>query len=91
VLNATGKLGTEFASATKRCEWRNFLRGVGFVINQVTVSDLVVVVMDAALEASHDKTLASEITSRVLVDILEKLSPGTALEFIDAFKDRVLH
>jgi hypothetical protein len=68
-----------------------FFEGVGFVTNQVTVSDLVVVVMDAALAATQDETVASEITSRVLVNILEKMAPGTAQECIDAFKDRVLH
>ncbi len=65
--------------------------GGGFVTHQVTVRDLIVVVMDAALAATRDETVASEITSRVLVDILQKVSPGTAQEFVDAFNDRVLH
>jgi len=68
-----------------------FLDGVGFAMNQIVVSDLVEAVMDAALEATQDETLALEITSRMLVNILEKVSPGTALELIDTFKDRVLH
>lgn len=63
----------------------------GLVMNQATISDLIVAVMDAALAVTQDEELAAEITSRALVNILEKVSPGMARNLVEAFSDHTLH
>lgn len=59
----------------------------GSAMNQTTVSDLIVAVMDAALEATRDEKLAADIASRTLVNILPRVSPRLARSLVEAFSD----
>jgi hypothetical protein len=63
----------------------------GFEMNQLTISDLLVAVMDAALEITRDEDLAYEIASHVLVNVLEALSPATDRDMFAAYGGPTLH
>ena len=63
----------------------------GFVANQATIGDLIVAVMDAAMETVKDEAVAAEIASRALVKILETVSPGVRRDIVVALGDHELH
>ena len=65
--------------------------GADIVVNQMTIGDVIVAVMDAAMASVHDEELSAEIASRVVVNILEKASPGGAKAILAAFGDQQLH
>lgn len=65
--------------------------GDGFEMNQLTIGDLIVAVMDAALEVTRDESMAYEIASHVLMNILDLVSPGTARDILAAYGGPTLH
>ena len=65
--------------------------GDGFELNQLTIGDLIVAVMDAALEVAGDESMAYEIASHVLMDILDVVSPGIARDMLAAYGGPALH
>jgi hypothetical protein len=65
--------------------------GDGFAMNQLTIGDLIVAVMDAALEVTRDESMAYEIASHVLMDILDVVSPGIARDMLAAYGGSTLH
>jgi len=65
--------------------------GDGFELNQLTIGDLIVAVMDAALEVTRDESMAYEIASHVLIDILDVVSPGIARDMVAAYGGSTLH
>jgi hypothetical protein len=65
--------------------------GDGFELNQLTIGDLIVAVMDAALEVTRDESMAYEIASHVLMDILDVVSPGIARDMLAAYGGSTLH
>jgi len=67
------------------------INGPEFVVNQTTIGDLIVTVMDAAMATVDDEEIAAEIASHVVVSILEKASPGIAQEILLALGDHELH
>lgn len=67
------------------------ISGAGFVMHQATIGDLIVAVMDAAMETVKDEAIASEIASRALVKILATVSPGVARDIVVALGDHELH
>lgn len=62
-----------------------------FEVNQTTIGDLIVAVMDAAMAAGQDEEIAAEIASRVVVNLLEKASPQAAQHLIAAFDAEQFH
>jgi len=64
------------------------ISGAGFGRNQITIGDLIVAVMDAALATVQDEDMASEIASRVLVNVLETVSPNAAQEILAVFGEK---
>jgi hypothetical protein len=52
---------------------------------------LIVAVMDAALEVTRDESMAYEIASHVLMNILDLVSPGTARDILAAYGGPTLH
>ncbi len=65
--------------------------GDGFELNQLTIGDLIVAVMDAALEVTRDESMAYEIASHVLMDILDVVTPGIARDMLAAYGGSTLH
>lgn len=65
--------------------------GDGFEMNQLTIGDLIVAVMDAALEVTRDESMAYEIASHVLMNILDLVSPGTARDILATCGGPTLH
>lgn len=65
--------------------------GDGFELHQLTIGDLIVAVMDAALEVTRDESMAYEIASHVLMNILDLVSPGTARDMLAAYGSSTLH
>ncbi len=65
--------------------------GDGFEMNQLTIGDLIVAVMDAALEVTRDESMAYEIASHVLMDILDAVSPAIARDMLAACGGPTLH
>ena len=65
--------------------------GDGFELHQLTIGDLIVAVMDAALEVTRDESMAYEIASHVLMDILDVVSPGIARDMLAAYGGSTLH
>ncbi|MBI2179936.1 MAG: hypothetical protein HYU31_03855 [Deltaproteobacteria bacterium] len=65
--------------------------GDGFELHQLTIGDLIVAVMDAALEVTRDESMAYEIASHVLMDILDLVSPGIARDMLAAYGSSTLH
>jgi hypothetical protein len=65
--------------------------GDGFAMNQLTIGDLIVAVMDAALEVARDESMAYEIASHVLMNILDLVSPGIARDMLAAYGGPTLH
>ena len=65
--------------------------GDGFELHQLTIGDLIVAVMDAALEVTRDESMAYEIASHVLMDILDVVSPGIARDMLAAYGGPTLH
>jgi hypothetical protein len=65
--------------------------GDGFEMNQLTIGDLIVAVMDAALEVTRDESMAYEIASHVLMNILDLVSPGIAQDILATCGGPTLH
>ena len=65
--------------------------GDGFEMNQLTIGDLMVAVVDAALEVTRDESMAYEIASHVLMSILDLVSPGIARDVLAAYGGPTLH
>ncbi len=65
--------------------------GDGFELHQLTIGDLIVAVMDAALEVTRDESMAYEIASHVLMDILDVVTPGIARDMLAAYGGSTLH
>ncbi|MBI2228669.1 MAG: hypothetical protein HYU46_06150 [Deltaproteobacteria bacterium] len=65
--------------------------GDGFELHQLTIGDLIVAVMDAALEVTRDESMAYEIASHVLMDILDVVSPAIARDMLAAYGSSTLH
>ena len=65
--------------------------GDGFEMNQLTIGDLMVAVVDAALEVTRDESMAYEIASHFLMDILDVVSPGIARDMLAAYGGSTLH
>ena len=65
--------------------------GDGFELHQLTIGDLIVAVMDAALEVTRDESMAYEIASHVLMDILDVVSPAIARDMLAAYGGSTLH
>lgn len=60
-------------------------------MSQITLNDVVLTVMKAALAATQDERIAAQIASQVFVEILEQTDPQAARELVDVFGNRVLH
>lgn len=59
--------------------------------HQLTLNDVVLIVMKAALAATEAERVAAQIASQVFVEILEHTDPQAARELVDIFSDHVLH
>ena len=65
--------------------------GDGFEMNQLTIGDLIVAVTDAALEVTRDESMAYEIASQVLINILDLVSPDIARDILAVYGGPTLH
>ena len=65
--------------------------GDGFEMNQLTIGDLIVAVVDAALDVTRDESMAYEIASHVLMNILDLVSPVIARDMLAAYSGPTLH
>lgn len=65
--------------------------GDGLEMNQLTIGDLIVAVMDAALEVTRDEGMAYEIASHLLVNILDLVSPEVARDLLAANGGPTIH
>jgi hypothetical protein len=59
--------------------------GDGFEINQLTIGDLIVALMDAALEVTRDESMTYEIANHILVNVLDLVSPSVARDMLAAY------
>ena len=66
-------------------------RGASFAVNQKTLGEMIVAVMDAAMATLHDEEIAAEIASHVVGSIIEKASPGVARDILFALGAHELH
>jgi len=59
--------------------------------HRTTIGDVIVAVIDAVMTTVKDETIAAEIAGRVLVNILDKVSPRATQEIVSALDDNELN
>ena len=62
-------------------------RAYEFEIKDIKLGDLVVAVIESALETTGDAEQAYEIASRLLVRLLESSAPGSTEQLVNFYSD----